>query len=313
MGSVATIRHLALAALVATTALAQAGSVRIDDQANLLGSGRSQIESAALSSPFQIQVLTRSNSRSKAELDEIIDDIARGGRDGTLAMGVDSTLRHLHIAANNAYVDRAAVDDAQRLAGTHFKNQDWAAGFAAAIQQLSSVAMASRSGGTDRTQTAGVPATTGGGTRPTSPGGGGRGGLPWGLILLGIAAFFLFRMFRRRRTATAYGPEDARYQNVPYDRGQDMRPGYDPRYTEPQRRSGLGGLLGGLGGGMLGYHLGRRKGQSEKGGLGSPGGTSRGTTPRSDPGGFVSGSSDAGDFGGGSRGKGSGSSNSGDF
>ena len=314
------IRSTAVGVMItAFIAGATAGSVTFDDEADLFRNGKSQIESAALSAPFQVRAITRENSTSKAELDREVDNLARRAPSGTVVIGVDPGLRHLHIAANNAYVDAAAVDDAQRTAGSHFRNNDWVGGYAAAVSNLSQVALASRQGTTGNRNTASSPAV-GGGTRTGSPSGGrtGGGGIPWLMIILAIAAiFFVRRLFRRRQQAYAgYGqqpyqdPNDPRMSDPRYQGGAGYDPRYGPGYEPQQRRGGgmLGGLLGGLGGGMLGYNLGRRSRQDDpNSGGGILGGGSSGSA---DSGGFVSGSSDSGDFGGGDSG---GSGDSGDF
>lgn len=338
MKRLAEVRQLALAALLGfSVAAAQAGTVSIDDQAGILGDSQSAIQTAAAKSPFPVRVLTRNNAASKDDLDHIVNEIGRANSKGIIVIGVDSKLRHLHVAANNAYLNSNDVTQAEKTAGAHFKNQKWGDGFSAAISELASksasgqvTASSSRKVGS----TAAVPATSSRGavSQPQHSSG---GGLPWGWIILGGIGLVIFMVVTKARRSAP----DPRFYNGPVGSAPPPPPGgyppggypqgggYGPGYGAPPPSGGLGavggGLLGGLGGAVLGYELGKHSGGGHhdggySGGSGGGGGYDPGpgadySSGSSDAGGFVSGSSDAGDFGGGGGGGGDFGGGGGDF
>lgn len=313
---------------------AWAGQVVLDDRAGILAGGRRQVEQAAAQAPFDVRILTRRNMSSKAELDRLVDDAARLAGGNTVALGVDTGLRRVHIAAHNAWLDSGHVDEAQRTAGTRFRSGDWAGGMAAAIDQLAAAAQSRRAaagqavggaaaGRAPADARSGAPASAG--RSEASRGASERHGFPWGLILLLIGGFILLRLFLARgrsrqsqasRRGFGYGHPGA---GSPAHGPGGQPPGYGRPGDYGAGGSGRGGagrgggLLGGLGGGILGYMLGRHaRGQDPRGPDDQPpqagGGDAGGFASGGDSGEFGAGG-DSGDFGGG----GDGGGDSGDF
>ena len=295
---------LALVALLSFVGISHtayaAGSVIVEDGANVLN--RSNIQSAVSGAPFNVIAITSNNASSKSAFDSTIDSRARNNNDAVV-IGVDTTLKHAHVAANNAYIHSADANAAQNAATARFGSGDWTGGFTAAISQLRSAAVANGSGRSNNNTS---PITNTGTAQTAS------GGFPWpllcvGLLVIGGIALFMGRS-RMSRGFNQQVPQQPFINQGPGYPQQGYGPGYNQGYGN-QGGGGMGplggGIIGAAGGGFLGYELGKAAGEREAGNNGGFVNGNNSGNFGSDPGGFVSSDSNSGDFGG--------NSGSGDF
>ena len=294
---------LAMCLALGPAAMAR-GSVTVRDDASVLTPGdRQAITRAGANAPFDTVVwITASGyANNKNGFTSHADSLV--GSD-TVVVALDTGDKWSHVAARqNTGLNSSATMEAKSLTKSHFSENDWAGGIAAAITYLTAQPVGGgRAAGSYGSPMGGYGRTPAPSLSHQSPGG---GGFLFLLIIIGILVFVATRFMGGMRRMGGYGPGMMGPGGIP---GPMNQGGYGPGYGQPGGGIGGGlmaGGLGALGGGLLGYELGKSAGNQSNPGFGGNqggfGGDSGGGFG-ADPGGIVesdSGAGNAPDFGGG--------------
>jgi hypothetical protein len=278
--------------LCATTVLALANTVYINDAAHVLGDG-SQVrnEAAKLPNPISIYTTSTFNGTKQAFDQQARSHISNANM---IVIAIDAKNQHLVIeGGSNVQLTNSQYQDAIQSFVNNYKSGGYINGTVGAIQTLHNyLGSAPVNGNNNYNGGVNVPATSGGGFFSSLF-------FPLCcvgvLILVIVGALFAFgrRMFGFGRRQLGGGMPTQQPYNQPFNQG------YPPNYGGPgnyNQGSGMNpwaaGGLGAAAGGLIGYELGKEQGENQ----GRDPDWNQGQGGQDD-GGFGGGAS--GDFGGG--------------
>jgi hypothetical protein len=267
-----------LLALVMSTGLAFAGSVKYDDQANLLSSSdRTAIQNAASRVNWNIYVWTTTSYTNQNQFADAVRSRSTDQNGVVIGINKGSSGGFTYVAPGSSKIGLTSTEASQAAdAGdASFKQGQWGAGVSAIISRIGALSGAPSSSGSSSSQ----PVSNSGGS-----GFGAIACLVIGLIVLVAGSMFFFRRRGNVGPSTmvqqpgpnygpGYGPGPGYAPGPGY--GPNYGPGYGPGYGGGGG-SGLGAGLGGAAlGGLVGYELGKNAGENNAhGGNYVPGGGS---------------------------------------
>ncbi len=255
-----------LVAMVMGSGLAFAGSLSVDDQAQILTSAdRTNLQNAASRIGPNVVVVTATQYNT-SNRDQFLSLLrSRRSNDNTIVVGLSTGGLTEIDAGKNTGISANEASTASSAGSSYFKNKQWGQGLQAVIASagsLSSLGAPSSSGGSVTT-----PAT-----RDSGSPFGGLFGLLIIVAIIGAVIFFVTRGRRNRAMQQGYNNPGPNYVAGPGPNygGQNYGPGYGgPGYGPGYNNGGGSGLGAGLGGaalgGLVGYELGKNTGNHNPG------------------------------------------------
>jgi hypothetical protein len=257
-------RRLTLAAAAAgfaalvLVAPANASTVSIEDQANILVATTVQNQAATLPLPILIWTSTQ-DATNRSTFDQ--DTLAKGSSAFPIVLGINPQSHHETLQMGpQTGLSQSAKIAAEQSANSAFDNtmksaNNYTTAVGAALTSLnSSLAARGNAGATSRSSPVRTFLTI---------------GLIVIVLIVVIAA--LGRLFRSGRRGRMVGgpPMGGFNQGYPGNQGYGPQgygppPGYGPGYSQGGVSPGAAGAMGAVGGGLIGYELGRLSGENQQ-------------------------------------------------
>ena len=145
-------------ALTLASHLAVAGSLHVRDTASLLSSSDvTTIDSSVRGYPFDVLILTSSDSQSKEDFDR---RVASAVKADAIVVGIDEQHRHTAVRFGTKLgIDPNQFQSIEQAGSTFFRQKEWRAGIVAIISRASQNTHVGSAGATSPSPTSSQPRT----------------------------------------------------------------------------------------------------------------------------------------------------------